>query len=126
MAVSEVSAEDEHSIEAASKAFDHMERIDPARAHRSKNPDGRGILEAGNPCQIRSGVGTPVTEESKYLGLEGFFHCFISSLKVAAPPALMAATSWQFLKWMISIAFWGQDAAQTPHPLQDAEMVSAT
>lgn len=74
MTVSDVSAENEDTVEAAFQCLCYVYRIDSARAHRAQHSNSGRVLESGYTGQVRSGVGAPITEESQDLWFKSMAH----------------------------------------------------
>ena len=90
MAVSDVSAKHGHLIESALQPLHDVHGVDTARAHGPDDPDARGVLKPGNTRQVRTRVGTPVTQERQDFRFERIIHFFFLSLanKVHGPSRL--------------------------------------
>jgi hypothetical protein len=64
MTVAKMSAAHEYAVKPIGQPVDHEQGIHPSGTHHPHRPDGRRILESGNPRQVCAGVGTPVTQKA--------------------------------------------------------------
>lgn len=73
MAITEMSPGDQYAVTSLFKSLQNKQRVDSARTHDAYGSNVGWILQPGYTGQIRTGIGTPVTQKSNYFWLK-FFH----------------------------------------------------
>ena len=63
MTVADVSAGYHHAVGALKKGLQQEAVVDPAGTHHADQAHIAWVLDAGNPCQIGSGVSAPVANK---------------------------------------------------------------
>jgi hypothetical protein len=74
IAVSDVSAGNQDAVHSRQKGVKKEAVIDSARAHQTNETHIGRVLHATHPCQIGSGIGTPITDKTYNFGFERFRH----------------------------------------------------
>ena len=74
MAVTDVSAGHHHAVRSRLEGVEQEAVVDPSGTHEADEPDVGGVLHAGHPGQVRSGVGAPVAHKSDDLRFIRFGH----------------------------------------------------
>jgi hypothetical protein len=64
MTVAEMSTTHKNAVKPPGQSVDHKQGVHPTGTHHPHRTDGRRILESGNPRQVRTGIGTPVTQKA--------------------------------------------------------------
>jgi hypothetical protein len=75
MAFAKMSPGHKYAVTSFFKRLDDKCGINPSGTHDPYGSYAGWILQAGNPCQIGSGIGTPVAQKCNYFGLK-FLHYF--------------------------------------------------
>jgi hypothetical protein len=80
MAITEMSPGNQYTVTSLFKRLQNKQRVDSARTHDAHGSDVGWILQPGYTGQIRTGIGTPVTQKSNYFWFK-FIH-YTTSLSI--------------------------------------------